>query len=95
MKLLKQLSVIAGFSIIGEIISYLLKELLDIFIPGSLIGMIILFILSSASSKVSHTEVALSKALLNRKWEKKGGGRFQRFLVLRNFLRERKMILNL
>ena len=45
MKLLKQLSVIAGFSIIGEIISYLLKELLDIFIPGSLIGMIILFIL--------------------------------------------------
>ena len=50
MKLLKQLSVIAGFSIIGEIISYLLKELLDIFIPGSLIGMIILFILSSASS---------------------------------------------
>lgn len=45
MKLLKQLSVIAGFSIVGEIISYLLKELLDIFIPGSLIGMIILFIL--------------------------------------------------
>ena len=37
-------------------------------------AMIILFILSSASSKVSHTEVALSKALLNRKWEKKGGG---------------------
>ena len=45
MKLLKQLSVIAGFSIVGEIISYLLKELLDIFIPGSLIGMINLFIL--------------------------------------------------
>ena len=45
MKLLKQLSVIAGFSIVGEIISYLLKELLGIFIPGSLIGMIILFIL--------------------------------------------------
>ena len=45
MKLLKQLSVIAGFSIIGEIISYHLKELLDIFIPGSLIGMIVLFIL--------------------------------------------------
>ena len=45
MKLLKQLAVIAGFSIIGEIFSYLLKELLGIFIPGSLIGMIILFIL--------------------------------------------------
>ena len=44
MKLLKQLAVIAGFSIIGEIFSYLLKELLGIFIPGSLIGMIILFI---------------------------------------------------
>lgn len=42
-------------------------------------AMIILFILSSASSKVSHTEVALSKALLNRKWEKKGGGGFKGF----------------
>lgn len=58
-------------------------------------AMIILFILPSASSKLSHTEVALSKGLLNKKWGKKGGGRFQRFLVLRNFLRERKMILNL
>ena len=45
MKLLKQLALIAGFSVVGEIISYLLKEILGIFIPGSLIGMIILFIL--------------------------------------------------
>lgn len=45
MKLLKQLALIAGFSVIGEIISYLIKEILAVFIPGSLIGMIILFIL--------------------------------------------------
>ena len=34
-------------------------------------AMIILFILPSASSKVSHTEVALSKVLLNKKWQKR------------------------
>lgn len=45
MKLLKQLALIASFSVIGEIISYLIKEILAVFIPGSLIGMIILFIL--------------------------------------------------
>ena len=44
MKLLKQLAVIAGFSIVGEIFSYFLNEILTVFIPGSLIGMIILFI---------------------------------------------------
>lgn len=41
--------------------------------------MIILFILPSASSKLSHTEVALSKGLLNKKWGKKGGGGFKGF----------------
>ncbi len=45
MKLLKQLGLIACFSVIGEIISLLLKNLAPtLFIPGSLIGMILLFI---------------------------------------------------
>lgn len=46
MKFLKQLSLILFFYIIGEIISYLIKILIpQLIIPGSLIGMILLFIL--------------------------------------------------
>lgn len=45
MKIFRQLSLIACFSIIGEFISYGLKLLIPaIFIPGSLIGMLLLFI---------------------------------------------------
>lgn len=45
MKILKQLGLIAGFSVIGELISYLLKLVFpNLFFPGSLIGMILLFI---------------------------------------------------
>ncbi|MBR2507072.1 MAG: CidA/LrgA family protein [Bacilli bacterium] len=43
MKILKQLLIIIGFSLIGSLISYLLR-LMKINFPGSLIGMILLFI---------------------------------------------------
>ena len=46
MKIFRQIALIATFSIIGEIISWLLSLIApSIFIPGSLIGMILLFIL--------------------------------------------------
>lgn len=46
MKIFKQVALIAAFSIVGEIISFLLVKLIpSFFIPGSLIGMILLFIL--------------------------------------------------
>lgn len=46
MKIFRQIALIATFSIIGEIISWLLTLIApSIFIPGSLIGMILLFIL--------------------------------------------------
>ena len=45
MKIFKQLALISCFSIIGEIISYLIRLIFpNIFFPGSLIGMILLFI---------------------------------------------------
>lgn len=45
MKIFKQLALISCFSIIGEIISYFIKLIFpSIFIPGSLIGMMLLFI---------------------------------------------------
>lgn len=45
MRIFKQLALIACFSIIGEIVSYLLIFVIpSLFIPGSLIGMILLFI---------------------------------------------------
>ena len=46
MKIFKQVALIALFSIVGEIISWILTQLIpSFFIPGSLIGMILLFIL--------------------------------------------------
>lgn len=46
MKIFKQVALIASFSIVGEIISWILTLLIpSFFIPGSLIGMILLFIL--------------------------------------------------
>jgi holin-like protein len=46
MKIFRQVALIAAFSIIGEIISWLLTLIItNFFIPGSLIGMILLFIL--------------------------------------------------
>lgn len=45
MKFFKQLAIIVAFSLIGELLSYLIKLLIpSILIPGSLIGMIILFL---------------------------------------------------
>lgn len=45
MKIFRQLAIIACFSIIGEFISYGLRLLFPaFFIPGSLIGMLLLFI---------------------------------------------------
>lgn len=56
MKIFRQLAIIAFFSIVGEFISYGLKLLFPaIFIPGSLIGMILLFI-------------ALQTKLINYSW---------------------------
>ena len=45
MKIFKQVAIIIGFSLLGEIISWVLSKLiLNFFFPGSLIGMIILFL---------------------------------------------------
>lgn len=45
MKILKQISIICLFSIIGEIISYGIRYAIPkLFIPGALIGMVLLFI---------------------------------------------------
>ncbi len=45
MKVLKQLALICAFCIIGDILSLLIKLIIPIiFIPGALIGMILLFI---------------------------------------------------
>ena len=46
MKIFKQIALIAAFSIVGEILSWIFTLILpSFFIPGSLIGMILLFIL--------------------------------------------------
>lgn len=46
MKIFKQLALIAAFSIIGEIISKLFQLIMpSLFVPGSLIGMLLLFTL--------------------------------------------------
>lgn len=45
MKFFKQLAIIVAFSLIGELISFLIKLLVpSILIPGSLIGMVLLFL---------------------------------------------------
>ena len=50
MTFLKQLSLILFFYIIGEIISYIIRTLFpDLIIPGSLLGMVVLFILLTAN----------------------------------------------
>ena len=46
MRFLKQLSLILFFYMIGEVISFLIKSIIPtLIIPGSLIGMILLFVL--------------------------------------------------
>lgn len=48
MKIFKQVILIAIFSLIGELISFLIRTIIPaIFIPGSLIGMILLFVFLS------------------------------------------------
>lgn len=46
MQFLKQLSLITSFYIIGELFSFLIKQIIpNILIPGSLLGMLLLFLL--------------------------------------------------
>lgn len=45
MKIFKQIAIIIGFSLLGEILSWSLSKLIpNFFFPGSLIGMMILFL---------------------------------------------------